>query len=158
MHSSPMHSPFALAPQPLRSRLPSRKPSPAALAPRTLCDPTLTCVPPACTLALALANRSGQSVRVEAARYITHHDAEGIGAFLEADFSDLTSILSFTVEYLAGTPPHVDAARPVACTPPQPGAWLACGVFCAPVPPSPRVNSETHHWTHAQALSLDPHR
>ena len=59
-------------------------------------------------LHLAPADRSGQSVKTDAAKYVTHHDAEGIGAFLDADFEDLTSVLSMTVDYLAGPPPHVD--------------------------------------------------
>eukprot|EP00964_Phaeocystis_antarctica_P140910 scaffold105815_cov42-Phaeocystis_antarctica.AAC.1 len=54
------------------------------------------------------ADRSGQSVKTDAAKYVTHHDAEGIGAFLDADFEALTSVLSITVDYLAGPPPHVD--------------------------------------------------
>jgi hypothetical protein len=33
---------------------------------------------------------------------VTHHDAEGIGAFLDSDFDDLSSVLSFTIDYLAG--------------------------------------------------------
>ena len=33
---------------------------------------------------------------------MTHHDAEGIGAFLDSDFDDLSSVLSFTIDYLAG--------------------------------------------------------
>ena len=70
------------------------------------------------------ADRSGQSVKTDAAKYVTHHDAEGIGAFLDADFEALTSVLSITVDYLAGPPPHVDrrpccvfiaAARGLAC-------------------------------------------
>ena len=48
------------------------------------------------------ADRSGQSVKTDAAKYVTHHDAEGIGAFLDDDFDDLTSVLSFTIDYLAG--------------------------------------------------------
>ena len=63
------------------------------------------------TLALAHTctdGRSGQSVKTDAAKYFTHHDAEGVGAFLEADIEDLTSVLSITVDYLAGPPPHVD--------------------------------------------------
>ena len=52
---------------------------------------------------LALADRSGQSVKTDAAKYITHHDAEGIAEFLNADLEELTSVLSFTVDYLAGT-------------------------------------------------------
>jgi hypothetical protein len=33
---------------------------------------------------------------------MTHHDAEGIGAFLDSDIDDLSSVLSFTIDYLAG--------------------------------------------------------
>ena len=88
----PLHVPLALAPRPLRSRLPSPKPP----------------IP-----ALALADRSGEPVQVDAAKYITHHDAEGVGKFLDASFDDLASVLSFTVDYLAGTARHVDAARSV---------------------------------------------
>merc|ERR1719424_628955 len=50
----------------------------------------------------SLLSASGQSVKTDAAKYFTRHDAEGIGAFLDADFEDLTSVLSFTVDYLAG--------------------------------------------------------
>ena len=57
---------------------------------------------------LALADRSGQSVKTDAAKYITHHDAEGIAEFLNADLEELTSVLSFTVDYLAGTLWHVE--------------------------------------------------
>ena len=73
------------------------------------------------------ADRSGQSVKTDAAKYFTRHDAEGIGAFLDADFEDLTSVLSFTVDYLAGPPPHVDRRHYVACScsSPRPGVWLA---------------------------------
>ena len=50
----------------------------------------------------SLLSASGQSVKTDAAKYVTHHEAEGIGDFLDADFDDLTSVLSFTVDYLAG--------------------------------------------------------
>ena len=68
----------------------------------------------------------------------------GIGDFLDADFDDLTSVLSITVDYLAGPPPHVDrrpccvfiaAARGLECA--RCPACLAC---LAPRRPSPRVN------------------
>ena len=93
---------------------------------RNLCP-----LPPNPTLPLAplhpclrRADRSGQSVKTDAAKYVTHHDAEGIGAFLDADFEALTSVLSITVDYLAGPRPHVDrrpccvfiaAAQGLAC-------------------------------------------
>ena len=113
--------------------MPSLRPPPPALAlyPHPNLTRALLHV-----LALALVDRSGEPVQVNAARYTTYHDAEGIGAFLDADFKALTSVLSFTVDYLAGTPRHVDAAHSVAYTVPQSGAWRACGALC----PSPRVN------------------
>ena len=54
-------------------------------------------------------HRSGQSVSTGTTRYVTRHDANGIGAFLDVPIRDLTSIVSFTVDYLAGTP-HVETA------------------------------------------------
>jgi len=59
---------------------------------------------------LSLNDRSGEPVQVDAAKYITYHDAKGMGTFLDADFEELASVLSFTVDYLAGTLRHVDAA------------------------------------------------
>uniref|UniRef100_A0A7S0F1E8 Uncharacterized protein n=1 Tax=Phaeocystis antarctica TaxID=33657 RepID=A0A7S0F1E8_9EUKA len=50
----------------------------------------------------SLLSASGQSVKTDAAKYVTDHDAEGMGAFLDADFEALTSVLSITVDYLAG--------------------------------------------------------
>ena len=125
-------------PSSIRSCLPSLKPPPPALA--LYPHPTLTCVP-LHALALALAGRSGEPIQVDAAKYITHHDSEGIGAFLDADVDDLTSIISLTVDYLAGTLRHVDAAHSVAYTVPQPGAWRAFGVCFVPL--------------HQSALTLD---
>jgi len=128
---------------PNRSRLPSLRPPP----------PVLTLYPhPNLTrallhvLALALVDRSGEPVQVNAARYTTYHDAEGIGAFLDADFKALTSVLSFTVDYLAGTPRHVDAAHSVAYTVPQSGAF---GVLVARFAP---VHEATERWTRAHVL------
>ena len=37
---------------------------------------------PTLTLALAPADRSGQPVKTDAAKYVTHHDAEGIHVLL----------------------------------------------------------------------------
>ena len=67
-----------------------------------------------------------------------HHDAEGIGAFLDADFEDLTSVLSITVDYLAGPPPHVDR-RPCCVFIAAARVWLvpvACLACLAPRRPS----------------------
>ena len=72
-----------------------------------LWPPSLT-LSPHVTCALPPVDRSGEPVRVEAAEYVTFHNAEGIGAFLDADFDELSSILSFTMDYLAGSPLHVD--------------------------------------------------
>ena len=106
--------------------------------------PTLTRAP-LHALAFTLADRSGEPVQVDAARYITHHDAEGIGAFLDADFDDLASVVSFTVDYLAGIPRHVEATHSVACTVPQPGAWRACGVCFVPLHQStPTLDARAH--------------
>ena len=67
-------------------------------------------------------DRSGQSVKTDAAKYVTYHDAKGIGAFLDADLDDLTSVLSFTVDYLAG-PSRTLTISPVCV--------LACVFFAA---------------------------
>ena len=69
---------------------------------------SVTYLSPHVTRALPPFDRSGEPVRVEAAEYVTFHNAEGIGAFLDADFDELSSILSFTMDYLAGSPLHVD--------------------------------------------------
>ena len=86
------------------SRLPSRltlpQPNVYPRTPSPIPAPALPWTPHA--------DRSGQSVKTDAAKYFTHHDAEGVGAFLDTDFEDLTSVLSITVDYLAGPPPHVD--------------------------------------------------
>ena len=37
------------------------------------------------------------------AKYESYHDAEGFGMFLDAEFQELLSIQSFTVDYAAGS-------------------------------------------------------
>ena len=104
---------------------------------------------PTLTLALAPADRSGQPVKTDAAKYIKHLDAEGIvkyckycdaftcrrycqvchagiGDFLDASIEDLASVLSFTVDYLAG-PRRTLTVGPVACSSLRPGIWCVPG-------------------------------
>ena len=86
---------------------------------------------PHVTRALPLFDRSGEPVQVDAAKYVTYHDAEGIGAFLDSDFDELSSIVSFTIDYLAGSPLHVDSRLTLYMRldrVPQP---RACGVICS---------------------------
>jgi hypothetical protein len=81
---------------------------------------------------------------------MTHHDAEGIGAFLDSDIDDLSSVLSFTIDYLAGPRRAltvgpvcvlIAAARGLACL-----ACLAC-LTCVPdLPDLPSVSGFWHAW------------
>ena len=74
---------------------------------------------------------TGQSVKTDAAKYETQHDDKGMGAFLDVELEALSSIVSFTVDYLAGTPPHV---KQLARSYPWSGVLGVPGVLGAPAP------------------------
>ena len=99
---------FVPPPRSVACNTPSRLPSRLTLPQPNVYPRTPSPIPAPALPLTPHADRSGQSVKTDAAKYFTHHDAEGIGAFLDADFEDLTSVLSMTVDYLAGPRPHVD--------------------------------------------------
>ena len=83
---------------------------------------------------LAPTDRSGQSVKTDAAKYETQHDDKGMGAFLDVELEALSSIVSFTVDYLAGTPPHVKQLYKLTRSYPWSGVLGVPGVLGAPAP------------------------